>query len=253
MTTETLEQTIDDASTALPVGLQVHSGLKTREEYDGRLITDDGEVIETPAEFLPVIRDETPPDEGFVKWVLRRRAEAEAEAVAAEVVIANVEDIIGNMEADAVDKLKENPEYVAAIARRDHATGVSKRAFGRLRRFDFYTPMLQRFAEAMTAGKKSRTWDSPFGSIKLRSKPGRLKIRDEAAAVEFARKYGIDGAVKVAETFQVSKLTPDWLVTIKAQFEGFPGDPFGKEAAEAFELTPDETSVEVVTGVKVKA
>jgi phage host-nuclease inhibitor protein Gam len=239
MNTETLNEEIETA--------------QAREEYDGRLITDDGEVIETPTEFLPVIRNETPPDEGFVKWVLRRLTEAQAQAVAAEAVVESAEAVIDDLQNAAVAKLNQNPEYVEAMARRDHAQRCAVKSYALLKRLQFYTPMLQRFAEAVTAGKKSRTWESPHGSIKLRSKPGRLKIRDEAAAVAFARKFGIDDAVKVTETFQVSKLTPDWLVNIKSQFEGFPGDPFGQEVAEVFELTPDETSVEVVTGVKVKA
>lgn len=224
---------------------------QAREEYDGRLITDDGEVIETPTEFLPVIRNETPPDEGFVKWVLRRLTEAQAQAVAAESVVESAEAVIDDLQNAAVAKLNENPEYVEAMARRDHAQRCAVKSYALLKRLQFYTPMLQRFAEAMTAGKKSRTWDSPFGSIKLRSKPGRLKIRDEAAAVAFARKFGIDDAVKVVETFQVSQLPDDWKKTINDQLVKVDGDELGITAI--FERTPDETSVEVVTGVKVKA
>jgi phage host-nuclease inhibitor protein Gam len=235
MSTETLEQT--DAV--------------AREEYDGRLITDDGEVIETPAEFLPVIRDETPPDEGFVKWVLRKYAEAQAQAVAAEAVVESADAVVVDLQNAAVAKLNENPEYVEAMARRDHAQRCAVKSYAMLKRLQFYTPMLQRFAEIVTAGKKSRTWDSPHGSIKLRSKPGRLKIRDEAAAVAFARKFGIDGAVKVTETFQVSQLPDDWKKTINDQLVKVDGDELGITAI--FERTPDETSVEVVTGVKVKA
>ena len=239
MSTETLNKETETAQVA-----------QARDEYDGRLITDDGEVIETPTEFLPVIRNETPPDEGFVKWVLRRLTEAQAQAVAAEAVVESADAVIDDLRNAAVAKLNENPEYVEAMARRDHAERCAVKSYVLLKRLQFYTPMLQRFAEVMTAGKKSRTWDSPHGSIKLRSKPGRLKIRDEAAAVAFARKFGID-AVKVVETFQVSQLPADWKKTINDQLVKVDGDELGITAI--FQRTPDETSVEVVTGVMVKA
>lgn len=118
-------------------------------------------------------------DRASAEWVLERLSEAEAEVAALErrktVLVANIESM----------QLEAERRVTFLMGR--------------------FLLELQAFAEKELAGKKTRTWKSPFGRLSFRKGKSRLVVHDEAKAVEWA-KQNQPQAVKVTEKLLVSML-----------------------------------------------
>lgn len=101
-----------------------------------------------------------------------------------------------------------------------------------------YTPALEKIAlENLPQGKK--TWTSPFLKIAFRTNPARLKVEDEAKALEWAKERCPE-AVKVKESFLVSLLPDD----VEAMLMAAP--------AAGFIVEPERETVKIETGVGQK-
>lgn len=111
--------------------------------------------------------------------------------------------------------------------------------------------------QAKRPGKKvSKTIQSLFGKVSFRTVAGRLKVKDDEKALDWAKKF-FPGAVKVTEAFQIS-LVPDGvkaeidlaLTDETAYAEGQPGHQEGwrEIAKEAFEIKPDREEFDIKAG-----
>ena len=98
-----------------------------------------------------------------------------------------------------------------------------------------YMTPIEAFAQGYVANEKSKTINTMYGSVSVRTVKGGLKVADANLALSVAQKRGWVEAIKVSESFLISKLTDNQRQEL---IENLP---------EGFEVTADK---EVVT-VKV--
>lgn len=98
-----------------------------------------------------------------------------------------------------------------------------------------YMAPIEAFAQGYVANAKSKTINTMYGSVSVRTVKGGLKVADKNMALALAQNYSWSETIKTTEEFQISRLTElqrSWLILHKP---------------EGFEVTADK---EVVT-VKV--
>ncbi len=126
---------------------------------------------------------------------------------------------------DAEHDIKIEDEKIAAILEAYRARRNRKVA-----RLDWlkarFTPEIEAYAKTKLSGK-TKYVDTPFGRIAWRIQKGGLRVIDKIKALDFAKQYGYDNAIKVSEEFQISKLTDE-------QRERLSSDTY-----DGFEVTPD--------------
>jgi hypothetical protein len=71
-----------------------------------------------------------------------------------------------------------------------------------------YEPHIEAYAKTRLEGQKSKTLTTPFGSVSFRTVRGGLKVVDPSLALDYAQLNGFTNAIKVTESFQISKLDP---------------------------------------------
>jgi len=71
-----------------------------------------------------------------------------------------------------------------------------------------YEPHIEAYAKTRLEGQKSKTLTTPFGSVSFRTVRGGLKVVDASLALDYAQLNGFTNAIKVTESFQISKLDP---------------------------------------------
>ena len=71
-----------------------------------------------------------------------------------------------------------------------------------------YEPHIEAYAKTRLEGAKSKTLTTPFGSVSFRTVRGGLKVVDPSLALDYAQLNGFTNAIKVTESFQISKLDP---------------------------------------------
>ena len=120
-------------------------------------------------------------DAASAEWVLERIQASDAEIAALDA------------------RAKAISENIAAM-RKEH----EKRRDWLLTRF---TLELDLFAANELAGKKTRTFKTPFGTLSYRTTPGSIKVLDMDVAVKWAEMYEPD-AVKVVKSVLVSNVGP---------------------------------------------
>jgi hypothetical protein len=85
-----------------------------------------------------------------------------------------------------------------------------------------YEPHIEAYAKTRLEGQKSKTLTTPFGSVSFRTVRGGLKVVDPSIALDYAQLNGFTNAIKVTESFQISKLDPAQRELIEAKLpEGF--------------------------------
>jgi hypothetical protein len=85
-----------------------------------------------------------------------------------------------------------------------------------------YEPHIQEYAKNRLEGQKSKTLTTPYGSISFRTVRGGLKVVDPSLALDYAQLNGFTNAIKVTESFQISKLDPAQRELIESKLpEGF--------------------------------
>lgn len=71
-----------------------------------------------------------------------------------------------------------------------------------------YEPHIEAYAKTRLEGQKSKTLTTPFGSVSFRTVRGGLRVVDPSLALDYAQLNGFTNAIKVTESFQISKLDP---------------------------------------------
>lgn len=151
-------------------------------------ITEDGYVydIET-GEVLDIVAEEhfRPTDRKGVEWVLEKMSVHDAEALAIQA---------------RIDALVEN----LRVQKNKH---IKRREFLEYK----YGADLQQFARETleAAGGKSKTATFDHGKVSFRSSKGTRRIADMDAAVNWAIEHGLESAVKVVRSVNVSDLPND--------------------------------------------
>jgi hypothetical protein len=85
-----------------------------------------------------------------------------------------------------------------------------------------YEPHIEAYAKNRLEGQKSKTLTTPYGSISFRTVRGGLKVVDPSLALDYAQLNGFTNAIKVSESFQISKLDPAQRELIEAKMpDGF--------------------------------
>ena len=85
-----------------------------------------------------------------------------------------------------------------------------------------YEPHIEAYAKTRLEGQKSKTLTTPFGSVLFRTVRGGLKVVDPSLALDYAQLNGFTNAIKVTESFQISKLDPARRELIESKLpEGF--------------------------------
>jgi hypothetical protein len=85
-----------------------------------------------------------------------------------------------------------------------------------------YEPHIEAYAKTRLEGQKSKTLTTPFGSVSFRTVRGGLKVVDPILALDYAQLNGFINAIKVSESFQISKLDPAQRELIESKLpEGF--------------------------------
>jgi len=85
-----------------------------------------------------------------------------------------------------------------------------------------YEPHIEAYAKSRLEGQKSKTLTTPFGSVSFRTVRGGLKVVDASLALDYAQLNGFTNAIKVTESFQISKLDPAQRELIESKLpEGF--------------------------------
>jgi hypothetical protein len=85
-----------------------------------------------------------------------------------------------------------------------------------------YEPHIEAYAKNRLEGQKSKTLTTPFGSVSFRTVRGGLKVVDPSLALDYAQLNGFTNAIKVSESFQISKLDPAQRELIESKLpEGF--------------------------------
>jgi hypothetical protein len=85
-----------------------------------------------------------------------------------------------------------------------------------------YEPHIQEYAKIRLEGQKSKTLTTPYGSVSFRTVRGGLKVVDPSLALDYAQLNGFTNAIKVSESFQISKLDPAQRELIEAKMpDGF--------------------------------
>jgi hypothetical protein len=96
-----------------------------------------------------------------------------------------------------------------------------------------YEPHIEAYAKTRLEGEKSKTLTTPFGSVSFRTVRGGLKVVDPSLALDYAQLNGFTNAIKVTESFQISKLDPAQRELLEAK------------VPEGFEVVPDKESMSI--------
>lgn len=96
-----------------------------------------------------------------------------------------------------------------------------------------YEPHIQEYAKNRLEGQKTKTLTTPYGQISFRTVKGGLKVTDATLALSVAQKHGWIEAIKVSESFQISKLSDEQK---KILVDSTP---------EGFEVVPDKESMSI--------
>jgi hypothetical protein len=85
-----------------------------------------------------------------------------------------------------------------------------------------YNAPIEAYAKTRLEGQKSKTLTTPYGSVSFRTVKGGLKVVDPNLALDYAQLNGFTNAIKVSESFQISKLDPAQRELIESKLpEGF--------------------------------
>jgi hypothetical protein len=96
-----------------------------------------------------------------------------------------------------------------------------------------YEPHIEAYAKTRLEGQKSKTLTTPFGSVSFRTVRGGLKVVDPSLALDYAQLNGFTNAIKVSESFQISKLDPAQRELIEAKMP------------DGFEMVPDKETMSI--------
>ena len=96
-----------------------------------------------------------------------------------------------------------------------------------------YEPHVEAYAKTRLEGQKSKTLTTPFGSVSFRTVRGGLKVVDPSLALSVAQAHGWIEAIKVTESFQISKLSEEQKNILTA------------EMPDGFEYSPDRETMSI--------
>jgi hypothetical protein len=96
-----------------------------------------------------------------------------------------------------------------------------------------YEPHIEAYAKTRLEGQKTRTLTTPYGSVSFRTVKGGLKVVDPSLALDYAQLNNFTNAIKVSESFQISKLDPAQRELIEAKMP------------DGFEMVPDKETMSI--------
>jgi hypothetical protein len=96
-----------------------------------------------------------------------------------------------------------------------------------------YNAPIEAYAKTRLEGQKSKTLTTPYGSVSFRTVKGGLKVVDPSLALDYAQLNGFTNAIKVTESFQISKLDPAQKELIESKLP------------EGFEMVPDKETMSI--------
>ena len=72
-----------------------------------------------------------------------------------------------------------------------------------------WLPLVEQFVKRKLEGAKAKSLDTLYGRVQIRTVKGGLKVEDSTLALAEAHRLGYLEAIKVTESFQISKLTAE--------------------------------------------
>jgi hypothetical protein len=143
---------------------------------------------------------------------------------ALEVVLERMADVESQLVA-----LKTKHEAIIENCRKLEVKKASYLAYLR----GVYSNPIEAYAKSRLEGQKSRTLTTPYGQVSFRTVKGGLKVVDPNLALDYAQLNGFTNAIKVTESFQISKLDPAQRELIESKLP------------EGFELVPDKETMSI--------
>lgn len=126
----------------------------------------------------------------------------EAGEITSELALETVLDKIGQVES-RLAALKLRHEQM-----RENMAKLEKRSESYLEYLHaVYNEPIRAYASKRLEGAKSKTLTTAYGSVSFRKVKASIKVADNDLAIEAAKTFGWDNAIKIKETFQVSLLT----------------------------------------------
>jgi len=143
---------------------------------------------------------------------------------ALEVVLERMADVESQLVA-----LKTKHEAIIENCRKLEAKKASYLAYLR----KVYSNPIEAYAKSRLEGQKTKTLTTPYGQVSFRTVKGGLKVVDPNLALDYAQLNGFINAIKVSESFQISKLDPAQRELIESKLP------------EGFEMVPDRESMSI--------
>jgi hypothetical protein len=132
---------------------------------------------------------------------------------ALEVVLERMADVESQLVA-----LKTKHEAIIENCRKLEVKKASYLAYLR----GVYSNPIEAYAKSRLEGQKTKTLTTPYGQVSFRTVKGGLKVVDPNLALDYAQLNGFTNAIKVSESFQISKLDPAQRELIESKLpEGF--------------------------------
>lgn len=178
-------------------------------------------------------------DEGLAFWALKKIGRLESGKAVAVDALHEASEMIRLKQAEALDALARDPEYVQAQAIVANCDAIIVRADKGLKWMsDAWLERLGAYAAGRLTGS-ARTWATPFGSVSLHRQPAKLRVgSDEDLAIRSAERLY---PKTVKKTFQVSGLT-------KAERAALLDNPLTAEEL-GLEVVPSWDKASIQTGV----
>jgi hypothetical protein len=143
---------------------------------------------------------------------------------ALEVVLERMADVESQLVA-----LKTKHEAIIENCRKLEVKKASYLAYLR----GVYSNPIEAYAKSRLEGQKTKTLTTPYGQVSFRTVKGGLKVVDPNLALDYAQLNGFTNAIKVSESFQISKLDPAQRELIESKLP------------EGFEMVPDRESMSI--------
>jgi hypothetical protein len=149
-------------------------------------------------------------------------------AIASQEALEAVLERMADVESQLV-ALKTKHEAIIENCRKLEVKKASYLAYLR----GVYSNPIEAYAKSRLEGQKSRTLTTPYGQVSFRTVKGGLKVVDPSIALDYAQLNGFTNAIKVTESFQISKLDPAQRELIESKLP------------EGFELVPDKETMSI--------
>ena len=152
----------------------------------------------------------------------------QADAISSQKALEAVLERIGNVESQLVALQARHSAIL------ENCKKLEKRKSDYLAYLkSMYSSPIEEYAKERLEGGNSKTLTTPFGSVSFRTVRGGLKVVDASLALSVAQAHGWIEAIKVTESFQISKLSEEQKNILTA------------EMPDGFEYSPDREAMSI--------